>query len=89
MTSISIAATAGEEMEEENNEENAPVELPSSPWLLLQAEKYSRWSDKSRIIARVLRCARKWRLMPRLGRGGIIPPLSQDEIHKSERLILR
>ena len=53
ITPISIAATAGEEMEEENDEENAPVELPSSPWLLLQAEKYSRWSDKSRIIARV------------------------------------
>ena len=35
MTSISIAATAGGEMEEENDEENAPVKIPSSLWLLL------------------------------------------------------
>ena len=88
-TPISIAATAGEEMEEDREEEINPLELPSRPWLLQLADKYSRWSDKCRIIARIQRCARKWRLMSKLGRGGTIPPLTQEEIDRSELMILK
>ena len=69
---------------------NAVVEkIEEKSWVEEITERRETWARKIRLLARVRRCARKWKTKKNAGRNGKIPELKNEELREAEQIIIR
>ena len=79
-------AESEEEQEEEHKEEPKEQEKDLTIEII---EKFSVWSDKIRILARVIKCTKKWKTLKRGRRNGRLPTLTSEELKEAEEKIYK